>query len=151
MPGVSFLSILPSIVVMLFLGLLAATDLVLALAPQTEKLLEQIKPYKGWIGISLALWGAWDTFYYLRWFFTILDLMKIAGFTLFLFWLTGMVAALLQLGVGFLVGFETLASLTGKRDQLEQIRERVAPYEYTLGITALGMAIWYPVAWLLFL
>jgi len=132
---------LVSAIILLFLGLLAATDFVTALVPATEKILEAVKPYRGWIGLVFAVWGVWGIIS------AVLNLGLLSyGIRGLLWWLTLTVMSALEFGVGFLVGFEKIAELTGKGDQLEQLREKLAPHMRTMGLVSIGMAAWALVA-----
>jgi hypothetical protein len=131
---------------LLFLGILAATDLFVALVPKAEGFVESLKPYRGWIGLVFAatgvmwllwwLFGVWAVFG--GWGFPGIG-NKIRGILWGLTWLG---VALLQASIGFLVGFEKIAELSGKGSDMEPLRRRLAPYQRTLGMVAVGFALW---------
>ena len=41
------------------LGILGASNLIIARKPDAKELIAKLAPYQGWIGAVSALWGAW--------------------------------------------------------------------------------------------
>lgn len=140
---------------LLVLGFLLATEYVLALVPQAEPMLDKLEPYRGWLGLGLALTGIWWTLNYLLigelnifTMFKSFKLLDIPGgwkilARLWMMYFTAILpASLLMLFGGFLLGFDKIAELTGKGDQLESLKARVAPYQRKLGIASLLVGLW---------
>ena len=140
---------------LLVLGFLLATEYVLALVPQAEPALEKLNPLRGWLGLVLALTGVWWTLNYLiisdvniLSMFRSLNLLDLPGgwkllVRLWLVYFTALLpSSLLMLFGGFLLGFEKIAELTGKGDQLEAIKLKVAPYQRKLGVASLLVGVW---------
>ena len=44
---------------LLVLGVVCASNLIIARKPDAKELIGKIAPYQGWIGAISALWGAW--------------------------------------------------------------------------------------------
>jgi hypothetical protein len=130
---------------LLVLGFLLATEYVLALVPQAEPMLDKLEPYRGWFGLGLALTGVWWTLNYLflNPFYNIFGIFTAFVPKLWILYLTAILpSSLLMLFGGFLLGFEKIAELTGKGDQLEAIKAKVAPYQRKLGVASLLVGIW---------
>lgn len=137
------------VLALLLAGSLAAGEYVVALVPKAEEGLKKIEPHRGWIGLGLAANGLWFVLWYVILSIgSLFDAFRLFGLSVklalvaLLVYLTLTVASFLMAAVGFLVGFEKIAELTGKGDQLEQIREKVAPHQRTLGLASLGMVLW---------
>jgi hypothetical protein len=140
---------------LLVLGFLLATEYVVALVPQTEPLVDKLAPFRGWIGLGLALTGVWWTLNYLLLsnlnlidMFRSFKLLDIPGgwkilVRLWLLYFTAVLpSSLLMLFGGFLLGFDKIAELTGKGDQLETIKVKIAPYQRKIGVASLFIAVW---------
>jgi hypothetical protein len=140
---------------LLVLGFLLATEYVLALIPKAEPMLDKLEPYRGWFGLGLALTGLWWTLNYLLIgdlnifaMFKSFNFLDIPGgwkivVRLWLMYFTAILpASLLMLFGGFLLGFDKIAQLTGKGDQLDSIKAKVAPYQRKLGVASLMVGLW---------
>jgi uncharacterized membrane protein len=124
-----------SILVLFFLGLLAVSDFVTKQIPATQALLDKIEPIKGWLGLAFMLYGLGTL---IR---TLLATGKLMAAGLTTTWIISIIIAGLSLGVGLLVGFEKLAALTGKGDQLESIRAKLAPHQRNMGFLSLIVVV----------
>ena len=119
------------------LGVLGASRLIIARQPDAKRLIAMVAPYQGWIGAISALWGAW-------WIVTaLLDLRMLSFAPLaWIVWVaTGAVMLLLGfvLGVGIFKSFVKDAKANARADELN---DKVAPYQGTLGLVAIALGIW---------
>ena len=119
------------------LGVLGASSLIIARKPDAKQLIAKISPYQGWIGAISALWGAW-------WVLNaILNLRLLSAAPIaWIVWLaTGAVMLLLGfvLGIGILKTFVKDPTANAKADEL---LTKVAPYQGTLGLIAIGLGVW---------
>ena len=126
-------------------GILGAANLIIARKPQAQELIGKIAPYQGWIGAAAAVWGAWS----LLWCLMTIGLLGAAP----LLWLTGLAAAVLQVALGLLLGVGVLKTFI-KNEQanqkLDQTIAKLAPYQGTLGVIAIGLGVWTVLCWFLF-
>lgn len=131
---------------LLFLGALAATDFFVALVPQLEKPMEAVRPYRGWIGLAFAVSGLLWLFWWIFGVWGVLGGWGLPGIGIkirgILWGLTWLGVALLELLVGFLVGYDKIAELSGQGAKLEPYREKLLPYQRSLGILAAAFALW---------
>ena len=125
-------------------GVLASSNLILARKPNARELIDKLTPYAGWIGIVMFGWGVWETIGVL----THLGLLGSAPLT----WIFWALCGASDLLVGFLLGFGLITKYTLSGSKLAQekgaaIREKLAPYQGTLGLFAIVMGVVYTV-WL---
>ena len=119
------------------LGVLGASSLIIARQPDAKRLIATLSPYQGWIGAISALWGAW-------WVVSAilhLSLLAVAPIAWIVWAATGGVMLLLGfvLGIGILKSFVKDPTANAKADEL---LTKVAPYQGTLGLVAIGLGIW---------
>ena len=129
---------------LLVLGALAVPSLVLK-KPELKPMLDKITPYQGWIGAISALWGAWGII------FSILHLNWLSLAPIWWITLTG--NNVLTFALGLLLGVGTLKTFIKDptaQAKMDQTVTRIAPYQGTLGLIALGLGGWCIAASLLF-
>ena len=121
-----------SAIILFILGLLAVSDFVTKQVPATQNLLDELLPIKGWLGLLFAIYGI----------VAIVNSLTYIGSVGFnpVVWSVSIIMGALMFGVGLLVGFEKIASLTGKGDQLEVLRAKLAPHQRNMGFLCLIMA-----------
>src|SRR5678816_772310 len=96
------------------LGVLGASNLIIARKPDAKELIAKLSPYQGWIGAISALWGAW---WVLNAFLNI-GLLSGAPIAWIIWLATGGVMLLLGflLGIGILKTFVKDANANAKAD-----------------------------------
>lgn len=121
-----------SAIILFILGLLAVSDFVTKQIPATQNLLDKITPIKGWLGLVFAIYGI----------VAIVRSLSFIGSVGFnpVVWSVSMIMGVLMFGVGVLVSYEKIASLTGKGDQVEVLRAWLAPHQRNMGFLCLIMA-----------
>lgn len=124
------------------LGMLAASNLIIARKPDAKEIIAKFAPYQGWMGALSVLWGAYD----IVWSLGILGVNFIWGVT-FLAISVVMVLLGLLLGVGTLKTFIKAPAATEK---LDTAVAKLAPLQGTLGLVAMGLAAWGLVATFIF-
>ncbi len=127
------------------LGILGASNLIIARKPDAKELIAKIAPYQGWMGAVSALWGVWMIVH------AILNLGVLTAAPIL--WITYMASAVLQAGLGVLLGTGTLKTFVKQeqaQEKLDQLVAKLAPYQGTLGLVAIGVGAWTVVADLLF-
>jgi hypothetical protein len=119
------------------LGVLGASSLIIARKPDAKELIAKISPYQGWIGAVSALWGAW-------WVINAvlnISILSVAPIAWIIWLATGAVMLLLGflLGIGILKSFVKDEAANAKADQM---LKKMAPYQGTLGLIAIGLGLW---------
>jgi len=123
------------------LGILGASNLIISKRPDAKEAIAKLAPYQGWIGAVSALWGAWGlvgAVLHLGW----LGLWPI-------YWATWTADSALQLGLGLLLGVGTLKTFIKDptaNAKMDQTITKLAPYQGTLGLAAIGLGVWMVVA-----
>jgi hypothetical protein len=126
-------------------GVLGAANLIIARKPEAKELIGKIAPFQGWIGAASAAWGAWGVLW------SVMTIGMLGGAPMW--WLTGLAAAVLQLALGLLLGVGVLKTFIKNdqaNDKLDQTIARLAPYQGTLGVIAIGLGAWTVLCWFLF-
>lgn len=127
------------------LGILGASGLIIARKPDAKQLIAKLAPYQGWIGAVSALWGAWGIIS------AVLSLGWLAVAPIY--WITFLADAVIQLALGLLLGVGVLKSFIKNQqaqDKMDQTITKLAPYQGTLGLIAIGLGVWMVVAGFLF-
>ena len=122
---------------LLVLGVVCASNLIIARKPDAKELIGKVAPYQGWIGAISALWGAW---WLINWILNVGVMMTwpILGIT----WLAN---SLLLLGLGLLCGIgvlKTFVKTPAATEKLDLTVSKLAPYQGILGLVGIGVAIW---------
>lgn len=123
------------------LGILGASSLIIAKKPDARELIAKLAPYQGWIGAVSALWGVWGVIS------AVLSLGWLAHYPIF--WLTFAANAALQLALGLLLGVGILKSFIKHPQATEKLDltiTKLAPYQGTLGLIAIGLGAWMVIA-----
>jgi hypothetical protein len=127
------------------LGILGASSLIIARKPDAKEMIAKLAPYQGWIGAVSALWGVWGV------------ISAVLGLSLLgvkpLLWITILADAVIQLALGLLLGVGVLKTFIKNPEanaKMDQTITKLAPYQGTLGLVAIGVGIWMVVASILF-
>ena len=127
------------------LGVLGASNLIIAKKPDAQELIAKLAPYQGWIGAVSALWGVWGVIS------AVLNLgwLSVAP----IFWTTFLANSVLQLALGLLLGIGTLKTFIKApeaQEKMDQMAAKLAPKQGVLGLVAIGVGVWMIVAGFLF-
>ena len=122
---------------LLVLGVVCASNLIIARKPDAKELIAKVAPYQGWIGAISALWGAW---WLINWILNVGVMMTwpVLGIT----WLAN---SILLLGLGLLCGLgvlKTFIKAPAATEKLDLTVAKLAPYQGMLGLVGIGVAIW---------
>ncbi len=127
------------------LGVLGASSLIIAKKPDAKELIEKLAPYQGWIGAVSALGGVW---------IIISSVLNLGWMTTFpVWWFSYLATGLLQASLGLLLGVGVLkqfAKSEAANEKMDQMITKLAPYQGTLGLIAIGMGVWLVIASFLF-
>ena len=127
------------------LGILGASSLIIARRPDAAQMIAKLAPYQGWIGAVSALWGVWGV---------ISCVLNIAWMTSFpIYWFTWLADSVLQALLGLLPGVGVLKTFIKDPtagQKMDETITKIAPFQGTLGLAAIGLGIWMIVASFLF-
>jgi hypothetical protein len=127
------------------LGVLAASNLIIAKRPDAELLIGKVAPYQGWIGALSAAWGVVGLLRCV----SHIGLMSVAP----VYWLSWLITSVLLGSLGLLLGVGVLKSfITNQKAQanLDRVITKLAPFQGTLGLIAIGLGVWMTIAALMF-
>jgi hypothetical protein len=127
------------------LGVLGASSLIIAKKPDAKELIGKLAPYQGWIGAVSALWGVWTVIS------AVLSL-RLLGIVP-IYWATYLADGVLQALLGILLGvgvMKTFVKDPAATAKMDDTVAKLAPYQGTLGLIAIGLGIWMVVAGFLF-
>jgi hypothetical protein len=127
------------------LGILGASSLIIAKKPDAKEQIAKLAPYQGWIGAVSALWGVWGIIS------AVLNMGWMAH--AFIYWVTFLADSVLQLSLGLLLGVGVLKTFIKNPEanaKMDQTIAKLAPYQGTLGLVAIGLGVWMVIAGFLF-
>lgn len=131
---------------LIVLGVLGASNLIIARKPDAKELIAKIAPYQGWMGAVSALWGVWGLVG------AILDIKMVSSHTV---WWASLVATnVLLVALGLLLGIGTLKTFIKQPQAVEKMDmmvARLAPKQGVLGLVGIGLGAWCLVASILFM
>ena len=120
------------------LGVVCASNLIIARKPDAKELIAKIAPYQGWIGAISALWGVW---WLINWVLNLGVWLKAAPVLCF----TWLAVCLLLIGLGLLCGIGVLKMFIKQPQEVEKLDQTVAklaPFQGMLGLAGIAVAIW---------
>jgi hypothetical protein len=119
------------------LGILGASNLIIAKKPDAKEMIAKIAPYQGWIGAISALWGIWGI---------IQSLLNIGWFKYVpIYYLAFLADAVLSVALGLLLGVGVLKTFIKNpqaQAKMDQTITRLAPKQGLLGLIAIGVGVW---------
>lgn len=127
------------------LGILGASNLIIARKPDAKELIAKLAPYQGWMGAVSAFWGVWMIIH------AVMNLGVLTAAPIL--WITYMASAVIQAALGLLLGTGTLKTFVKQPmavEKIDQLVTKLAPYQGTLGLVSIGVGVWTVVASLLF-
>jgi len=134
-------------ILLVVLGLLAASQSIAAWRPDVQRYIDVLVPYQGWLGFIACLWGVWIVF----------DAVLNLGWIRYvpIWWATVALTGALAFSLGLLLGYALLTKhlLSRHAEAMkrgEQIQRSLVPYQTTLGYVAILLGVWMIVATFLF-
>jgi hypothetical protein len=133
-------------IVLIALGLLAASSSIVARRPDAQSYIDALVPYQGWLGFIACIWGIWIVFN------AVLTLGTLSYAPLW--WITFASSGVLEFALGLLLGYALLTKYLLSRNaearkRGEQMRLSLVGYQTTLGYLAIVLGAWTVVATLL--
>lgn len=127
------------------LGILGASNLIIAKKPDAKELIAKLAPYQGWIGAVSAFWGVWGI---------IQSVLNLGWLTVApIYWATFLASALVQAALGLLLGIGVLKTFVKQPQavaKMDMLVTRLAPKQGVLGLISIGVGVWMVVANFLF-
>jgi hypothetical protein len=123
------------------LGVLAASNLIIAKKPDAKELIGKLAPYQGWMGAVSVFWGVWTIVG------AVLNLGWLGHFPIY--WATWLGDGVLLAALGLLLGVGVLKTFIKDptaNEKMDQTITKLAPYQGTLGLVAIGLGVWMTVA-----
>lgn len=134
---------------LLLLGVLGASNLIIAKRPDAEQYIAKIAPYQGWMGAVSALWGVWIVIH------AILNMAWLGrGFWPMIWWITYLADGLVLLALGLLLGVGILKTFITQAEALRRMDQtvaRLAPKQGVFGLVAIALGTWAILLQLVFL
>jgi hypothetical protein len=134
-------------ILLVVLGLLAASQSIVARRPDVQKYFDALLPYQGWLGFIACLWGIWMVLYAVLH----LDWLRYVP----ILWATVLLAGAIEFSLGLLLGYPLLTKhlLSRHAEAMkrgEQVQRSLAPHQTTLGYLGILLGVWTIVATFLF-
>lgn len=130
---------------LIVLGVLGASNLIIARKPDAKELIGKIAPYQGWMGAVSALWGVWGLIS------AILSLGLLTTFPIW--WATWVATDVILVALGLLLGIGTLKTFIKQPqavEKMDMLVAKLAPKQGVLGLVGMGLGAWCLVASFLF-
>lgn len=125
-----------SAVLLIGLGLLAASEFFSRFTDKSEEIIGKLRKFQGYAGVIALFWGAWLIIG------IILNFGAILGSAKLIILYFGNAAVMTCLGL--LMGLNQLKTIVKKEevlDKLEQLSQKVSPYRQVVGLTATTLGI----------
>lgn len=124
-------------IIVIILGILALSSLIGSRQAALKKLFSKIAPFNGWIGIAAIICGIWALYCVI-----ISTKLLNHGANGILTWLTFLAIALIEITIGFIMGFDLIAKHALSKNPLSQAKARTlhliaAAFQTKLGYAAL--------------
>ena len=119
------------------LGILAAPNLIIAKKPEAKEIIAKMAPYQGWMGAVSAVWGLIKVIQTFR-YFSFFSVVPVGVITM-------IVAALLTLALGLLLGIGVIKSFVSSEDakaKMDEMMAKLAPKQGKLGLLGIIVGIW---------
>ncbi len=133
--------------VLIVCGVLAAASLIARRQPDSQKFIDMLVPYQGWIGFIVCLWGAWTLIVSVLH----LNLLHVVP----IWWVTLFATGALEFGLGFLLGFGLLTKYLLSKNETalvkgQMLRAKLATVQVPMGLIGIGLGVWCLVAALMY-
>lgn len=118
------------------LGVLGASNLIIAKKPDARELIAKLAPYQGWMGAGAAMTG-------LYWL-----VMSVIGIGLLathpIHWILNVAVSVILFSLGLLLGVGVLKTFIKQPqavEKMDQMIAKLAPKQGVLGLIAMGLAV----------
>jgi len=126
-------------IILLLLGVLAASSVIVKNKPDAKELIDKLVPIQGWLGFVACFWGVWGIIQ------AVLNLGMLGTWPIW--WATWLATSIVTASLGLLLGFSLLSKFVLSKNEAamakgEALRMKLAGYQIPLGFIAIGLAIW---------
>ena len=123
------------IVIAILGGLIASSNLIISEKTNTNEVIDKLTLYQGWIGVALASWGVWSIMS------SVLNIGNIG-----LSWIITLAVALIELVVGFLLGYGLISKYLLEKNEAAQekgqaLRLKLISYQIPAGLILFALGI----------
>ncbi|HCL56345.1 MAG TPA: hypothetical protein DHW82_04975 [Spirochaetia bacterium] len=124
---------------MIVIGALAAMSLITKKIKDSEKVLNVLIPFQGYIGFGAFVWGVWGIIRAVLWTSLIA--------TWPIWWITFLAMAVVETVLGFMLGFGLISKwVLSKNEEAkkkgEEILKKLSTYQVLFGLIGIGVGIW---------
>lgn len=122
------------------LGVLGASNLIIAKKPDAKELIAKLAPYQGWMGAGAALTGV----YWLIMAVLNMGLLG-SGVAGIIGWVTWVAVSLILVSLGLLLGVGVLKTFIKQPQavaKMDMMITKLAPKQGVLGLIAMGLGVW---------
>ena len=125
-------------ILLILCGVLAAAPLIVSKAPDSQKMIDNLRPLQGGMGLIVCLWGI---------YIVIRMLLNIGALRVVpVRWIIVLATGLISILLGFLMGYPliqryALSGSAGASARGEQMQQRLNPYQVPLGIAGIVLGI----------
>lgn len=127
-------------IALIVLGALCIPSLIAQKSPDAKELLDKVTPFQGWIGLGACAVGVWGI---------IGTITTIGWLTSWpLWWITRLAGSVLNLGVGFLLGFGMIQKFAlanapeEAKAKAEEAHMKLVGVQVPLGFASLIAGVW---------
>ncbi len=118
------------------LGVLGASNLIIARRPDAAAMIGKMAPYQGWMGAISALWGIYNLI------FSILGigLLAVAPVS----WILWISCAVVQTALGLLLGvgvMKTFIKDPTANAKMDETIAKLSPFQGVIGLTGIGLGL----------
>lgn len=124
-------------ILIIILGVLGASNLIIAKQPNAKGLIDKLQPIQGWLGVVSFVWGIWLVIQ------GVLNISALSSFLILMIQYFATAGCVLVLG--FLLGLGILESFTKspeKKLKLEKLASTLSPWQGILGLLCIGLGVW---------
>ena len=132
----SFMNLLITSIILIVAGILGAAGVIIKKKPEAAELISKITPWQGWIGVVLIIWGIWD----------VIQVLGMLGWISFVpvFVIAKIVIAIIELGLGILLGWSLIVKYTGGGGEKgQEMYSKLVPFQAIFGFAAIIAAIFW--------
>lgn len=122
---------------LIVLGILAASSLITSKKPNAEEVVSKIRPYQGWIGIFFLIVGVLGI---------VNSILSLAKEIYPIYWILSLLVSILEASLGFIMGYGLIASnFLSKNDSAKEkgrvLLSKLLPLQKKLGLVAILLGI----------
>jgi hypothetical protein len=129
---------------LIVLGILGASNLIIAKRPDAKQMIDKIVPYQGWFGAASVLYGVFDLISALG----AMGMMGVHPPLGLIWWILYLGCGVIQIPLGLLLGVGVLKTFikdATAQAKMDQTIVKLSPYQGTLGFIAIGVGLGFTV------